>query len=75
MTNGKKGHEMTAYNVYEVVATAEISHDHSITIADVGGDDYRIDIQRPGDGGKTLEVKLSASECEALLQALMDAVG
>ena len=66
---------MTAYNVYEVVATAEISHDHRITIADVGGDDYRIDIQRPGDGGNTLEVKLSASECEALLQALMDAVG
>lgn len=44
-------------------------------IADVGDDAYRIDIQRPGDGGKTLSVQLTVVEAEALLQALMDAVG
>ena len=61
-------------DVYEEVADARIGQGHSIVIADVGGDDYRIDIQRPNDGGKTLSVLLTATEAEALLHALMDAV-
>lgn len=60
---------------FEIVAEAQIGHGHSIAVIDVGGDDYRIDVQSPNDGGKTRELRLSVTEAEALLQALMDAVG
>jgi hypothetical protein len=60
---------------YEVVAEAQIAFAHSVTIIDVGGDDYRIEIQAPGDGGKTRELRLTVTEAEALMQALMDTVG
>jgi len=63
-------------NVYEVVGGAEIKLGHSVVIVDDGSDDgYRIEIARPGDQGKTLTVRLTVVECEALLQSLMDAVG
>jgi sRNA-binding carbon storage regulator CsrA len=62
-------------DTYEVVAEAQIAHGHAVTIIDVGGDDYRIEIQAPDDGGKTREIRLTVTEAEALMQALMDAVG
>jgi uncharacterized glyoxalase superfamily protein PhnB len=63
-------------NTYELVANAEIKLGHSVIIVDDGVDDeYRIEIARPADQGKTLTLRLSVTECEALLQCLMDAVG
>ncbi len=61
---------------YELIACAEIKHGHSVVIVDDGGeDDYRIEFHRPNDKGKALVLRLSVTECEALMQCLMDAVG
>ena len=61
-------------DVYEVLGDAIIRHGHSVSIVDIGQDN-RIEIQRPDDGGKTLTLTVTQEECEALLYALMDAVG
>ena len=60
---------------YEIQGEAHIAHGHVVRVIDVGEADYRIEIQRPNDGGKTAEIVLTETEAEALMQALMDAVG
>ena len=63
-------------DTYALIAYAEIKNDHSIIIVDDGSDeDYRIEFHRPDDKGEALTLRLSVTECEALMQCLMDAVG